>query len=135
VGCPETCIFESREYLKSVVTVYELSVALGGQWEHGTYELDMRGLESTLEDRCCGSGACKEDEEEAYFSLATGTLVQRETDVGKREDGTVAVYSSADFLNMREFKGLETMVGQTPVVDYVEGRSGIAKGYTHETDS
>lgn len=39
------------------------------------------------------------------------------------------------FLNeKRTFRGLEQKLGETPIAEMVEGRSGIAKGYTHEQD-
>ena len=39
---------------------------------------------------------------------------------------------SAEFLAQRSWKGLEVKRGETQVTKAVEGRSGIASGYTHE---
>ena len=41
---------------------------------------------------------------------------------------------TASFLQTRFWNGLEQKLGQTEVVDAVEGRTGIASGYTHEMD-
>ena len=46
----------------------------------------------------------------------------------------VSVYSrrAGDFLASRTFTGLEQKLGETKVERAVEGRKGIAKGYTDE---
>lgn len=36
-------------------------------------------------------------------------------------------------LSKREYKGLDPKYGETPIGKIEEGRSGIARAYTHET--
>ena len=38
----------------------------------------------------------------------------------------------AEYLSSRSWRGLEQKQGETPVTKAVEGRKGIAAGYTHE---
>lgn len=44
------------------------------------------------------------------------------------------LFLAADFLASRSWQGLEQKLGETSVTTAVEGRKGIAAGYTHETD-
>ena len=41
-------------------------------------------------------------------------------------------FSLAEFLASRSWKGLEQNLGETPVTKAVEGKEGIAAGYTDE---
>lgn len=45
---------------------------------------------------------------------------------------TVLSFSLAEFLASRSWKGLEQNLGETPVTKAVEGKEGIAAGYTDE---
>ena len=38
----------------------------------------------------------------------------------------------AEYLSSRSWRGLEQKQGETPITKAVEGRKGIAAGYTHE---
>lgn len=38
----------------------------------------------------------------------------------------------AEYLASRSWKGLEQKQGETPVIKAVQGREGIAAGYSHE---
>lgn len=40
----------------------------------------------------------------------------------------------AEYLSSRSWRGLEQKQGETPVTKAVEGRKGIAAGYTHEEE-
>ena len=40
----------------------------------------------------------------------------------------------AYYLHSRSWQGLERKLGETEVIDAVEGRSGIAMGYSHEPE-
>ena len=46
---------------------------------------------------------------------------------------SVSLNISAEFLAQRSWKGLEVKRGETPVTKALEGRTGIASFYTHES--
>ena len=39
---------------------------------------------------------------------------------------------AAEFLNKRTWRGLEQQLGETEVTMAIQGRSGVAAGYSHE---
>jgi len=41
-------------------------------------------------------------------------------------------FDLAEYLASRSWRGLEQKLGETPVTKAVEGREGVAAGYTHE---
>lgn len=93
VACPENGLLESRDFLKPVITPYELSVALDGtnEWDVSKYQLDLAAVENRL-DSCLTavheSDAVKPDPtsddesgEEPHFSLITGGYKQKKKHV------------------------------------------------------
>lgn len=146
-------MIDSKEYLKPIVTPYELSLALdpGSGWDVMKYELDLKKLESSLADSIIDAELNNNDEDEPHFSLATGKFIQKsrmatrvieveeagETALLPRGEAVISKYvvtsAAAKYLSERTYQGLEAKVGETPVVDVEEGRGGIARGYTHET--
>lgn len=57
--------------------------------------------------------------------------------VERNEETTLSTQNritSAEFLASRSWKGLEQNLGETPVTKAVEGKEGIAAGYTDERD-
>jgi diphthamide biosynthesis protein 2 len=154
VACPENSLLDSREFLKPIVTPYELMLAFGKNlyWNPSFYQLDfgkvLNQVEESLElmkDEDQGSS-----DEEPHFSLITGgyglnkhfVSSARKEEEGqdsealvKRWDGTVSQYSAtsaaAQFLNQRSFQGLEQDLGSA-VAELEIGRAGVAKGYSHE---
>ncbi|GMF42470.1 unnamed protein product [Phytophthora fragariaefolia] len=101
-----------------------------------------------------------EDADKPFFSLVSGTYktssraipVDRETatyalTASEKPDATTALQvknqrtelttyhsEAADFLATREYQGLDPRIGKTPAHAAVEGSTGIARGYTHETE-
>ncbi|CAB4032792.1 Hypothetical predicted protein, partial [Paramuricea clavata] len=87
-----------------------------------------------------------EEEEVPDISLISGQLrpvcaqkennnVKSESLVLRNQNTTLSTQhhtSAAEFLAQRSWKGLEVKRGETQVTKAVEGRSGIASGYTHE---
>ena len=49
-----------------------------------------------------------------------------------RDNYVVSTGSASDYLMSRTWKGLEPMLGQTPVTSASQGQSGIAWGYEGE---
>jgi diphthamide biosynthesis protein 2 len=136
VACPTNAILDSREYMKPIVTPWELMLALSdGDWNVDQYELDITRVANQIKNVEVGVS------EEPRFSLLTGTFASSritsdsEDDldsqaVTKRMNGGVMKYSG-QFLANRTYQGLD-MNQETQVKKYEEGRAGIAKGYTHE---
>ncbi|KAF7789170.1 hypothetical protein EIP86_000107 [Pleurotus ostreatoroseus] len=150
VACPENSMIEAKDFLRPIITPYELEVALQPepQWT-GEYVLDFGRLalkeaeEPTKEDP-------EEDDDRPMFSLVTGQYRSAKryggaTDQAKDEateessavvrrnqDGTVTVMpdsAAAQFLQNRTYRGLETRVGEDAPSVLEQGRSGIARGY------
>ncbi|KAJ3014090.1 Diphthamide biosynthesis protein 2 [Thoreauomyces humboldtii] len=162
VACPENSLLDSRDFLRPVVTPFELELALveGREWS-GEYQTDLSVLAPRLDagvDEILAASAQRtgdESDEEPYFSLVTGGYKQARgnqssgtvVDAGSDADGsqlalrdaqTVALSSlgsaGAAYLNeKRTFRGLEPEIGKTEVTIATEGRSGIARGYADET--
>jgi len=151
VACPEHSLLQDeREYHVPIITPLELEIALGHfAWGEKAYSLDCQDVleympikESSntaveANDKDNGDESDDEDEDAPYFSLVTGTYVQKpskdttldlEALPGK---GQVTAYNSeaANFLKQREYQGLETLAGQTEVKAAVEGQRGIASNY------
>ncbi|KAI0315496.1 putative diphthamide synthesis protein-domain-containing protein [Amylostereum chailletii] len=155
VACPENSMIEAKEFLRPIVTPYELQIALAPTptWT-GAYILDFEQLLSS-------SPGVKEETDEQngdddphrpIFSLVTGkyrharrygeesTPEESEqgassTDVILRQDGTVATLkdsAAGEFLQTRTFKGLEMRAGQDAPSVLEQGRSGIARGYADD---
>lgn len=151
VSCPENALLDSREYLKPVLTPYELIQALDphSQWNIYNYELDICQLESELSNmKISNTNNPNGDDDIPYFSLATGKLVSKTSEkisgietseseaVSNRADYSVSNFiddsAAAQYLGERTYQGLEPQIGETPVAIAVEGREGIARGYKNE---
>ncbi|KAJ3358204.1 hypothetical protein HDU91_005284 [Kappamyces sp. JEL0680] len=154
VACPENSLLDSREFLKPIVTPYELSLALDPTryWNPSLYELNLEVLDPKIKSQISETEQRNEDgtmsDEEPHFSLVTGgfavnkhyTSRTRKETAGpdalvKRWDGTVSSYVSvsagAEYLQSRSFQGLEVDLG-SQVAELEIGREGIARGYSHE---
>ncbi|KAF9585162.1 Diphthamide biosynthesis protein 2 [Lunasporangiospora selenospora] len=106
-------------------------------------------------DREDDDDAGSDEDERPHFSLVTGTykqskkyttnkedsrelseLIQGTTDLTLRNKNTsvATLMSSAagEYLQSRQFRGLEVNLGETPVELATEGRAGIARGYKTE---
>ncbi|RKP12337.1 diphthamide biosynthesis protein [Piptocephalis cylindrospora] len=164
VACPETSLVDSKEYLKPIVTPYELELALvrGKEWT-GRYVTDFHTVlleaESTGEDQDKGEDEDDDDDERPHFSLITGQFKDTrryQSDASNNEalvsslmmgsEGQVSVRNketalallsspATERLQAREFRGLEQRLGETEVADEIAvGRKGIARGYDHEKE-
>ncbi|EPQ53261.1 diphthamide biosynthesis protein [Gloeophyllum trabeum ATCC 11539] len=159
VACPENSLIESKEFMKPIVTPFELEIALKSEqsWT-GKYVLDFERLlaehdnevpEETADQREDDS----EDPDQPIFSTITGKYrtarrfggadadspqVEGGTPsavVLRNQDNTVATLSdsaAAEFLQSRSFRGLETRLGEDAPSVLEQGRSGIARGYAND---
>ena len=99
-----------------VITPYELIVGLDPEftWNFSEYEIDTRNLSPHIQRL----------EKNLNDSSDAFELVDTRYEKG-------VVKSAGEYLNQRSFKGLEINENETVSV-LEEGRSGIARGYTHE---
>ncbi|KAI9090437.1 diphthamide biosynthesis protein [Phlyctochytrium arcticum] len=159
IACPENSILDSKEYLRPIVTPFELEMALRKTQEWtGAYETSFGVLAPRLREAVEGGGmddeTSDEDNDTPYFSLATGEFKQRATrrrgptqptpDSSTNDSQltlrtpagevstTSATSHAASFLQSRIFRGLDPALENSSVKAAVQGRTGIAKGYAGE---
>ncbi|ETP32484.1 diphthamide biosynthesis protein 2 [Phytophthora nicotianae P10297] len=141
----------------------QLALSLSEEWD-GQYKTDFSEVIPALDQTAQSvEQAAVDGEDEAdkpFFSLVSGTYktashstaVDREattyalTASGepdasgalqvKNERTELTTYHSeaADYFATREYQGLDPRIGKTPAHAAVEGSTGIARGYTHETE-
>ncbi|CAH3168330.1 unnamed protein product [Pocillopora meandrina] len=150
VACPENTLIDSQEFYKPIVTPFEMELAClrTREWT-GDYITDFRELlpgasasvELDVEENM------DESSEIPDVSLVTGHLrpTYRSSEVDRGNSSRSLVErnqetslstqhhsSAAEYLASRSWRGLEQRLGETPVTQAVEGRTGIAAGYLHE---
>ena len=149
IACPENSLLDSREFLKPVVTPYELTLALNPEfsWEPTFYELNLSRMAPRIIEQIERQNSVDLDAA-PHFSLVTGGMsinkhfvervdqsIPQEDAIVKKWDGTVSSYKTvsagAEFLNTRTYKGLEVDLG-SDLAELELGRSGIARGYISE---
>jgi diphthamide biosynthesis protein 2 len=161
VACQQNTLMDSKEFYKPIVTPYELQMALSTSEEWtGEYKTDFREVlpaitkaMGDLDDADGNDGEGSDDDDKPFFSLLTGTYKNtvRSTATStltasseetsstalqvKNDRSELVAYKSeaGEFLAAREYRGLEPRIGETPAHAAVQGATGIARGYTHET--
>ncbi|EDO35768.1 predicted protein [Nematostella vectensis] len=144
VSCPENSLIDSKEFYKPVVTPYEMEIAcLRTQEWTGDYVTDFHEL---LPGKSINTFWTDDNDDSPYISLITGKMQHNykssakeagETStslVQRNQETTLATQQplTAEFLASRSWQGLQQNLGDTPVTTAVEGRRGIAAGYTDE---
>jgi len=155
VACPENSVIEAKEFLRPIVTPYELEIALQSEpsWT-GKYVLDFKEILSAEKPEGPDESETV-DPDQPIFSLVTGTYRHAKRygggsggtdEVPAPQDGSSAVAlrnqdtalsvlansASAQFLQTRTFRGLETRIGEDAPSVLEQGRSGIARGYADD---
>ncbi|KAJ8328984.1 Diphthamide biosynthesis protein 2 [Batrachochytrium dendrobatidis] len=93
VACPQNALLETRDFLRPVVTPYELCIALdrNAEWDVSKYQLDLVTVDHQLSDTIHriaerqmtrtnldnGDGLDDSDDDQPHFSLVTGAYKQR----------------------------------------------------------
>lgn len=154
IACPENSVIDSKEFLRPIVTPFELEVALQaeGTWS-GRYVLDFEKILAGNSENDIGTPTEDNggDPDQPTFSLVTGKYrqakrygaegnetVTEETSAAltlRNQDG--ALSKSADsaaalFLHSRSYQGLEAKIGEDSPSVLEQGRSGIARGYSDD---
>lgn len=138
IACPESEIFDSRDFLKPLLLPFEVDLAFNSSREFSqNYCMDFSQIlpggvnyvdfEATTEpDVSLISGGLRGSKEDA-------PSVTEMNAVACKADGTVAIgKAGASFLHERSWKGLEQKLGQSEVKPAEKGRSGIPLGYENE---
>ncbi|KAL4254186.1 2-(3-amino-3-carboxypropyl)histidine synthase subunit 2 [Abortiporus biennis] len=150
VACPENSVIEAKEFLRPIVTPYELEIALRREpdWT-GRYILDFKQvINSHVTEEAVEDKFDDEEEDQPEFSLITGTYRQAKRYGGtsstiqdneissaialRNQENTLSVMpdsAAAHFLKSRTYQGLEQRIGEDAPSVLEQGRSGIARGY------
>ncbi|KAL8618621.1 hypothetical protein ACOMHN_015731 [Nucella lapillus] len=145
VACPLNTLIDSKEFLKPVVTPFEMEVACNQarEWT-GDYVTDFLQLLPGAADHVPAVTAEPDAADVSLISNRLISLGQRSALDGEGETSAVVLRSDAmaltsvgaenagEFLSSRSWQGLERQLGQTEVKKATEGRSGIAMGYHSE---
>lgn len=154
IACPENSVIDAKEFLRPIVTPFELEVALQaeGTWS-GQYVLDFEKLLAGDSENDIGAAIKNNrgDPDQPTFSLVTGKYRQAKRygteDNEMSVEGTSAALTlrnqdnalstladsaAALFLHSRSYQGLETKIGEDSPSILEQGRSGIARGYSDD---
>lgn len=140
VGCSENSLYNSREFYKPLISVFEVEMALNPAWSNqlpDTYSTDFREVlpEGKLHKSFNEAMISSTD-----ISLVTGKVRSYENEVDEASgggDGTLMErgnnqLSEIDSLNKfqeRTFRGLDTRLGLDSPSKIEKGRKGIAMRY------
>ncbi|KWU43212.1 diphthamide biosynthesis protein [Rhodotorula sp. JG-1b] len=154
VACPENSMVDSKEFLRPIVTPFELELALTSKAWTGDYILDFAQLlesstfgqdAGTLAGTHRGADAVEEDEDAPVFSSATGQyrhpkkyvqrgfkdadeLASQATALAIRDQSSAVarVLGSAagEYMAGRTYKGLEPRYGMDAPAQLEMGREG-----------
>jgi diphthamide biosynthesis protein 2 len=132
VTCALNEIYDSRDFYKPIVTMYDVEVALNPSSSSLNFSYDYndvisRPISDVISDF-------------SDVSLLTGTIrggsnVSMGSELVAKQEGAVALNTThgAGFLAARSWKGLERDLGRSEVKMAEEGRRGIAQQYSEET--
>ncbi|WRT64437.1 diphthamide biosynthesis protein 2 [Kwoniella shivajii] len=159
VGCNEGGVVDSKDFLRPIITPWELELALQGPehvWAPEKWTLDLNKVLKEAQDRAtvetpATNGIESDDNDGPEFSLITGKMRTKKVFKGatdsieipsegiqsltlRNQNFSLARLESAgsNYLASREFKGLEPRYGMDEPSLLEEGRSGVARGYTEE---
>ncbi|KAK0486587.1 putative diphthamide synthesis protein-domain-containing protein [Armillaria novae-zelandiae] len=146
VACPENSLIDAKDFLRPIVTPYELEIALQAEqnWT-GRYILDFEKILAE-QDRFEVQNGETEDGDQPMFSLITGryrhakrygdTLsIDSQALVARNGDSAIARLpdsAAGDFLQTRAYRGLDMRAGEDSPSVLEQGRVGIASGYTDD---
>ncbi|EZA51997.1 Diphthamide biosynthesis protein [Ooceraea biroi] len=139
VACPENEVFDSREFLRPMLTPYEVELAFNSAREFcPQYFMDFRQIlpgghhyvdfkPSVDSDVSLITGDVRNSEDDALCTDQMSALTLRSS-------GTIAIgKAGAQYLQERSWKGVEQRLGEDPVRPAEIGRTGLAWEYTNES--
>ncbi|KAG5308686.1 DPH2 synthase, partial [Acromyrmex insinuator] len=138
IACPENEVFDSRDFFKPILTVYEVELAFNSAREFSPqYFMDFRQILPGGSHYIGFKPSMDSD-----VSLITSNIRNCENDTLYCNNyyiailllGTVAIgKAGAQYLQERSWKGVEQRLGEDPVQPAETGRIGLAWEYTNET--
>lgn len=142
VGCPENNLYNSRDFYKPLISVFEAEMALNPAWNHqvpDTYSTDFR--EVLPEGKLHKSTTECQDRVEPDISLVTGKVRDYRIESDGNDEGEnngalqersknhLAELSSFNKFQERTFQGLDPALGKNEPSKVEKGRRGIAIKY------
>lgn len=152
----EIALSKSREWTGEYITDFQQLLPEDGQMGVDKVRISQAQLEAASDHEDDDQESDEEGNEVPHFSLVTGQLKQskkyssnkvdskelsaliegsKDLTVRDKNTSVATLMSSAagEYLQSRQFKGLEIKLGETPVELATEGRAGIARGYNTES--
>ncbi|XP_031633112.1 2-(3-amino-3-carboxypropyl)histidine synthase subunit 2 [Contarinia nasturtii] len=145
VGCPENSIYNSRDFYKPLLSVFEAELALNFAWREqypNFYAVDFTDiLPDGKHYRAAEKQSNTNGENDYDVSLVSGrirpmkitdndeTNQNNSTEIERKHNQLMNTNSSSAF-NNRSWTGLDPSLGQHEPVKVTKGRSGIAIKYT-----
>ncbi|KAF9902348.1 Diphthamide biosynthesis protein 2 [Linnemannia zychae] len=153
----EIALSKSREWTGEYVTDFQQLLPDDDKIGVDKVKISQAQLDaaSDREDEDGSEDQDSDEDERPHFSLVTGQFKQSKKYTTNKEDSkelsaliegskdltlrdkntsvaTLMSSASGEYLQSRQFKGLEVKLGETPVELATEGRAGIARGYKTE---
>ncbi|GAB1863781.1 2-(3-amino-3-carboxypropyl)histidine synthase subunit 2 [Camponotus japonicus] len=139
ITCPENEVFDSRDFLKPMLTPYEVELAFNSAREFCLqYFMDFRQILPGGSHYVNFKPSVDSD-----ISLINSSVRNCEDDISCtdqmnaltiRSSGTIAIgKAGAQYLQERSWKGVEQRLGEDPVQPAEIGRTGLAWEYTNES--
>ncbi|KAF8935118.1 Diphthamide biosynthesis protein 2 [Dissophora ornata] len=153
----EIALSKSREWTGEYVTDFQQLLPDDDKIGIDKVKISQAQLDAASDREDEGEDFEASDEDEApHFSLVTGQLKQSKKYTTNKEDSkelsaliegtkdltvrdkntsvaTLMSSAAGEYLQSRQFRGLEVQLGETPVEIATEGRAGIARGYNSES--
>lgn len=144
VGCPENNIYNSRDFYKPLVSVFEAELALNPAWREQYPNFYAVNFNDILPNGKHFKEAVKQTDANGDYdvSLVSGRVrtmhvtaddetadINTSTQIERKHNQLMNTSSSVAF-NNRSWTGLDPSLGQQEPVEITKGRSGIAIKYT-----
>ncbi|KAF9203241.1 Diphthamide biosynthesis protein 2 [Haplosporangium sp. Z 27] len=154
----EIALSKSREWTGEYVTDFQQLLPDDDKIGVDKIKISQAQLDaaSDREDEDEFSDQASDEDQVPHFSLVTGQLKQNKKYTTNKEDSkelsaliegtkdltvrdkntsvaTLMSSAAGEYLQSRQFRGLEVQLGETPVELATEGRAGIARGYNSES--
>ncbi|KAI1321441.1 Diphthamide biosynthesis protein 2 [Mortierella claussenii] len=156
----EIALSKSREWTGKYVTDFQQLLPEDGQIGVDKIRISQAQLDAASdredEENNDLSDQASDEDEAPHFSLVTGQFKQSKRFTTNKEDSkelsaliegtkdltvrdkntsvaTLMSSAAGEYLQSRQFRGLEVQLGETPVELATEGRAGIARGYNSES--
>lgn len=142
VGCPENTIYNSRDFYKPLITVFELEMALNPAWHlqlpetycsdfkemlpNGKLYRDSNGLDVIENDVSLVSGRIRNKLNDCDETMQTNGSLE----LLERGNNDLSVITSSDTFAARSWQGLDPALGKNEPAQIEMGRSGLAMKYS-----